>query len=224
MIRSPVTAAPVEPPAAATRTSPGSARATAATSARLSLAPQSQVSATPSSECPTIGLMRQSSAPDPPMASTTKLVGAPRKRSTSSHGGRSTDGAKASGGGSSIMTGSPTAGAVCGTASGQISPSQTKPGPSRTKRMGLDCLGFLRPIRGFSMGYEQSKQSKQSKSKKQRAGFEAHCLGNGRLGTKSVGDEQLLQAALGDMGDSHSTRPPPILPESRCSRLSSIRG
>src|SRR5208337_4334180 len=194
MIRSPVTAAPVEPPAAATRTSPGSARATAATSARLSLAPQSQVSATPSSECPTIGLMRQSSAPDPPMASTTKLVGAPRNRSTSSHGGRSTDGAKASGGGSSIITGPRTAGAVCGTASGQISPSQTKPGPSRTKKMDLDCLGFLRQILGFSMGYEQSK------AKKQRAGFEAHCLDNGRLGTKSVGDEQLPHAALGNMG------------------------
>ena len=26
--------------------------------------------------------------------------------------------------------------------------------------MGLDCLGFLRPIRGFSMGYEQSKTKK----------------------------------------------------------------
>jgi len=26
--------------------------------------------------------------------------------------------------------------------------------------MGLDFLGFLRPIRGFSMGYEQSKLKK----------------------------------------------------------------
>ena len=42
-------------------------------------------------------------------------------------------------------------------ASGQIPPSRTKVSPSRTKKTGSDFLGFLRPIRGFSMGYEQSK-------------------------------------------------------------------
>src|SRR5271166_2680022 len=72
-------------------------------SARLSPAPQSQVSATPRKVCPTIGLMRQSSAPEPPIASTMKLVDAPRNPSTSSAGGRSTAGAKTSGGGSSII-------------------------------------------------------------------------------------------------------------------------
>ncbi len=45
-------------------------------------------------------------------------------------------------------------------ASGQISPSRTKSRPSRTKKMGLDFLGFLRPIRGFSRGCEQSKSKK----------------------------------------------------------------
>src|SRR5271165_7421915 len=45
----------------------------------------------------------------------------------------------------------------CGTPQGQIPPSRTKSRPSRTKKMGLDCLGFLRPIRGFSTGYRQSK-------------------------------------------------------------------
>src|SRR5208337_1793702 len=45
-------------------------------------------------------------------------------------------------------------------ASGQIPPSRTKASPSRTKKTGLDFLGFVRPIRGFSMGYEQSKQKK----------------------------------------------------------------
>ena len=45
-------------------------------------------------------------------------------------------------------------------ASGQIPPSRTKASPSRTKKTGLDFLGFLRPIRGFSMGYEQSKSKK----------------------------------------------------------------
>ena len=34
-------------------------------------------------------------------------------------------------------------------------PNQTR--PSQTKKMALDFLGFLRPIRGFSMGYGQSK-------------------------------------------------------------------
>ena len=73
--------------------------------ARLSIGPQSQVSATPTSELPTSGLMRQSRAPVPPIASTMKLVGGPRKRSTSLAGGRSTAGAKTSGGGSSIIAG-----------------------------------------------------------------------------------------------------------------------
>src|SRR5208337_49448 len=41
---------------------------------------------------------------------------------------------------------------------GQIPPSQTKAGPSQTKEIGSDFLGFLRPIRGFSMGYEESKE------------------------------------------------------------------
>jgi len=36
-----------------------------------------------------------------------------------------------------------------GRGSGQIFPSQTKAGPSQTKKTGLDFLGFLRPIRGF---------------------------------------------------------------------------
>ena len=49
---------------------------------------------------------------------------------------------------------------VYGAASGQNFPSRTQSRPSRTKKMGLDCLGFLRPIRGFSMGYEQSKTKK----------------------------------------------------------------
>jgi len=47
-----------------------------------------------------------------------------------------------------------------GSVSGQIPPSQTKAGPSQTKKMGLDFLGFLRPILGFSMGYGQSKAKK----------------------------------------------------------------
>ena len=71
--------------------------------ARLSSGPQSQVSATPTSGPPTSRLMRQSRAPVPFMASTMKLVGVPRKRSTSSLGGRSCDAAKTSGSGSSIM-------------------------------------------------------------------------------------------------------------------------
>ena len=48
------------------------------------------------SERPTIGLMRQSSAPEPSIASTMKLVGAPRNRSTRVGRGRSIDGAKTS--------------------------------------------------------------------------------------------------------------------------------
>ena len=48
-------------------------------------------------------------------------------------------------------------------ASVQIPPSQTKARPSRTKKKDLDFLGFLRPIRGFSMGYEQSKQKLNSR-------------------------------------------------------------
>src|SRR5580693_600832 len=70
--------------------------------ARLSSGPQSQVSATPTIERPTSGLIRQSRAPVPFIASTMKLVGA-RKRSTTSADGRSTDEAKTIGGGSSIM-------------------------------------------------------------------------------------------------------------------------
>ena len=45
----------------------------------------------------------------------------------------------------------------------RLKPNFSKPNqirPSRTKIMGLDCLGFLRPIPGFSMGYEQSKSKK----------------------------------------------------------------
>ena len=42
-------------------------------------------------------------------------------------------------------------------APGQIPPSRTKARPSQTKKMGLDSFGFLRPIRGISTGYEQSK-------------------------------------------------------------------
>ena len=45
-------------------------------------------------------------------------------------------------------------------ASGQIPPSRTKASPSQTKQTDLDFLGFLRPIRGFSMGYEQSKSKR----------------------------------------------------------------
>src|SRR5271165_4482067 len=59
----------------------------------------------------------------------------------------------------------PSATAVCRrclrNASGRIPPSRTKSRPSRTKKMGLDYLGFLRPIRGFSMGYGQSKSKMQ---------------------------------------------------------------
>src|SRR5208337_1558673 len=36
-------------------------------------------------------------------------------------------------------------------------PSRIQAGPSRSKKTGLDFLGFLRPIRGFSMSYAQSK-------------------------------------------------------------------
>ena len=39
---------------------------------------------------------------------------------------------------------------------GQIPPSRIKASPSRTKKTGLDFLGFLRSIRVFSSGYEQS--------------------------------------------------------------------
>jgi len=39
----------------------------------------------------------------------------------------------------------------------KIPPSRTQIRPSRSKKMGLEFLGFLRPIRGFSMGYEQPK-------------------------------------------------------------------
>src|SRR5258708_13466152 len=83
-------------------TSPGLDSASAAMNARLSSGPQSQVSATPTNDLPTSRLIRQSRAPAPFMASTMKLVGA-RKRSTMSAGGRSIDGAKTIGGGSSIM-------------------------------------------------------------------------------------------------------------------------
>src|SRR5271163_4117110 len=85
-------------------TSPGLHSASAAMNARLSSGPQSQVSATPTSEPPTSRLIRQSRAPDPFIASTMKLVGV-RKRSTTSADGRSIDGAKTIGGGSSIIGG-----------------------------------------------------------------------------------------------------------------------
>jgi hypothetical protein len=39
-----------------------------------------------------------------------------------------------------------------------LRPNFSKPDPSQTKKTGLDFLGFLRPIRGFSMGYEQPNQ------------------------------------------------------------------
>src|SRR5208337_4671711 len=58
-------------------------------------------------------------------------------------------------------------------ASGRISPSRTKSGPSRTKIMGLDCLGFLRPIPGFSMGYEQSKVTGANSRARTRTKFDA---------------------------------------------------
>jgi hypothetical protein len=52
-------------------------------------------------------------------------------------------------------------------ASSQVPPSRTKAGPRKTKEnqgkrawILLDFLGFLRPIRGFSRGYEQSKSKK----------------------------------------------------------------
>src|SRR5580704_9962054 len=83
-------------------TSPGLLSASAAKNARLSSGPQSQVSATPTNALPTSRLIRQLSAPVPFIASTMKLVGA-RKRSTISADGRSIDGAKTIGGGSSIM-------------------------------------------------------------------------------------------------------------------------
>jgi len=47
-------------------------------------------------------------------------------------------------------------------ASGQTPPSRTKASPSRTKKTGLDLLGLFRPIRGFSMGYEQFKSKNSS--------------------------------------------------------------
>src|ERR1700729_4502169 len=83
-------------------TSPGLDSASAAKNARLSSGPQSQVSATPTNEPPTSRLIRQSRAPVPFIASTMKLVGA-RNRSTTSADGRSIEGAKTIGGGSSIM-------------------------------------------------------------------------------------------------------------------------
>src|SRR5208337_504843 len=57
---------------------------------------------------------------------------------------------------------------MCGEAqqarpAGQIPQAKPKPDqakPSQTKEMGLDFLGFLRPIRGFSKGYEDSKEEK----------------------------------------------------------------
>ena len=100
--------------------------------ARLSTGPQSQVSATPRSERPTSGLMRQSSAPVPFMASTMKLVGAPRKRWTSSVGGRSIDTANAIGGGSSIMADLASQ-IVCG---GGIAPLAPADSNARSTRLG----------------------------------------------------------------------------------------
>src|ERR1700690_527415 len=83
-------------------TSPGLDSASAAMNAKLSSGPQSHVSATPTNDLPTSRLIRQSRAPVPFMASTMKAVGV-RKRSTISTDGRSIDGAKTIGGGSSIM-------------------------------------------------------------------------------------------------------------------------
>ncbi len=65
-------------------------------------------------------------------------------------------------------------------ASRQIPPSRTQSRPSRTKKMGLGFLGLLRPIRGSSMAYEQSKSKKNSPVSSapgnERAGLEArHC-------------------------------------------------
>src|SRR6202044_3413928 len=85
-------------------TSPGLHSASAAMNARLSSGPQSQVSATPTNDLPTSRWIRQSSAPVPFIASTMKAVGV-RKRSTISADGRSIDGAKTIGGGSSIIGG-----------------------------------------------------------------------------------------------------------------------
>src|SRR5271169_1776562 len=52
-------------------------------------------------------------------------------------------------------------------------PNFSKPNkarPSRTKKMGLDFLGFFRPIRGFSMGYGKSKSKNGTPKPRVRSG------------------------------------------------------
>jgi hypothetical protein len=46
---------------------------------------------------------------------------------------------------------------------GQFCPSPTKPDQGKPRKKSLDFLGLLRPIRGFSRTYGQSKQEKQEK-------------------------------------------------------------
>src|SRR5208337_1375205 len=79
-------------------------------------------------------------------------------------------------------------------------PSRIKAFPSRTKETGLDFLGFFRPIRGFSMGYEQSK------SKKPRVRFRQAL--RGRADGERNGAARQLDSRLCPSGLRHARRAP----------------
>src|SRR5208337_2094864 len=75
--------------------------------------------------------------------------------------------------------------------------------------MGLCFLGIFRPICGFSMVYGQSKSKNATPKMEarrcgQQACFEARCPGNGRVGTKSVGDAGSRMGRLGSPGQVHA--------------------